>query len=185
MSSFMSRRQWLRVLPVRCVNKTLVTKHCYTTESEYKYFTVCVRTGMPVPVGQLCVCCSSINLVKVLKISWHERQENQLHCFRALKAVITANYCQELCWFLLNVCEFFSGLWKMNRTPAWGSFSVRNLETSNVISNVFVVGWYFKCDIVLFLLACLWENSQKSSSMMWVIAVTIIIIIIKLVIISL
>lgn len=80
---------------------------------QIKYFTVFVRTGMPGPVGQLCVCCSSIKVVMLLKNSGHERQENQLHCFRALKTVITANYCQKLCWFLLYFCEFCSGLWKM------------------------------------------------------------------------
>lgn len=79
---------------------------------QIKYFTVFVRTGMPGPVGQLCVCCSSIKAATLLKNSRHERQRNQLHCFRALKTVITANYRQELCWFLLCFCEFCSGLWK-------------------------------------------------------------------------
>lgn len=47
----------------------LATEHCYTTECEYKplHFTVFVRTGMSGPVGQLCVHCSSIQVLMLLE----------------------------------------------------------------------------------------------------------------------
>lgn len=74
-------------------------------------FPVFVRTEVSGPVGQLCVFCSSIRVVMLLENCSHDKQENQLHCFQALKTLITTNYCQELHCFIYSPVNFalFSG----------------------------------------------------------------------------
>lgn len=156
MSSFMSCRPWLSLLSVHCVNRTLVTKHCYTTEFEYKpNILQFVRTGMPGPVGQLCVCCSLIRVVMLLKNSGHERRENQWHCFCALKTVITANYCLELCWFYFVLVDV---LW------IW-PWALEN-DTKHQCDFVFWSGfWKQAVSLVMFLLYYKWDICPVCASL--------------------